>query len=280
MILKLQAADIGSVAAAFNITRHNRGNILCELTIAHAALVNLVQNVDRLVLTVVAATDKASGVCCKAEVHAGKEVLHILHFLGGWSFFTLTEDIEFDTWCATHGVRIGFNRRAMLYDEQVSGFAQSWKQRIRWTQGGIQVSLLYAKDYLRGMLRGGRTGWASFECATLSLFGYGLSILSVVSVALSAAAEHGTSGLLIALLGGVAGLYISMALLGALTVLTEWKRISAATGKKLLSVLTFPLFMMTFIPAAVCSVFCKRGWEPTRHTVAVGIGSFASASKE
>ena len=204
----------------------------------------------------------------------------LLEKCGGWSFFTLTEDIEFDTWCATHGVRIGFNRRAMLYDEQVSGFAQSWKQRIRWTQGGIQVSLLYAKDYLRGMLRGGRTGWASFECATLSLFGYGLSILSVVSVALSAAAEHGTSGLLIALLGGVAGLYISMALLGALTVLTEWKRISAATGKKLLSVLTFPLFMMTFIPAAVCSVFCKRGWEPTRHTVAVGIGSFASASKE
>ena len=43
---------------------------------------------------------------------------------------------------------------------------------------------------------------------------------------------------------------------------------------------TFPLFMLTFIPAAVCAVFAKRGWEPTRHTVAIGIGSLAAAPRE
>ena len=89
----------------------------------------------------------------------------LLERIDGWSFFTLTEDVEFDNWCAVNGVRIGFCREAMLYDEQASTFAQSWKQRIRWTQGGLQVSLLYAGRQLRGMLRGGRTGWASFEAA-------------------------------------------------------------------------------------------------------------------
>ena len=68
--------------------------------------------------------------------------------------------------------------------------------------------------------------------------------------------------------------------IGALVLLTEWRRIAAPAYKKLLSVLTFPLFMLTFIPAAVCAVFAKRGWEPTRHTVAIGIGSLAAAPRE
>ena len=72
----------------------------------------------------------------------------------------------------------------------------------------------------------------------------------------------------------------SAAVIGALVLLTEWRRIAAPAYKKLLSVLTFPLFMLTFIPAAVCAVFAKRGWEPTRHTVAIGIGSLAAAPRE
>lgn len=204
----------------------------------------------------------------------------LLERIDGWIFFTLTEDVEFDNWCAVNGVRIGFCREAMLYDEQASTFAQSWKQRIRWTQGGLQVSLLYAGRQLRGMLRGGRTGWASFEAATLSLGGYLLSALSGLSVAVTGLAQSGLRGLLAAVGCAVGGLYMGMAVIGALVLLTEWRRIAAPAYKKLLSVLTFPLFMLTFIPAAVCAVFAKRGWEPTRHTVAIGIGSLAAAPRE
>ena len=199
----------------------------------------------------------------------------LLDEMGGWNFFTLTEDIEFDNWCAASGVRIGFCREAMLYDEQAATFAQSWKQRIRWTQGGIQVSLLYASRLARGILRGGRTAWASFEAATLSVFGYLLSGLSALSVFVTALAEGGVHGLLAALAVAFAGGYFGLAAMGALTLATEWRKIAAPARKKLLSALTFPLFMMTFIPAGLCAIFCKRGWEPTRHTVAVGIGSLA-----
>ena len=204
----------------------------------------------------------------------------LLEKCGGWNFFTLTEDIEFDTWCATHGVRIGFCREAMLYDEQAATFRQSWKQRIRWTQGGIQVSLRYGGVLLRGILRGGRTGWASFETATLSMWGYLLSGAAAISAMLTAAAESGPRGFWTALALGAAGIYASMAALGALVLATEWKKIAAPTGKKLLSVLTFPVFMMTFIPAGICAVFCKRGWEPTRHTVAIGLGALAVPRRE
>ena len=144
----------------------------------------------------------------------------------------------------------------------------------------MQVSLLYAGRQLRGMLRGGRTGWASFEAATLSLGGYLLSALSGLSVAVTGLAQSGLRGLLAAVGCAVGGLYMGMAVIGALVLLTEWRRIAAPAYKKLLSVLSFPLFMLTFIPAAVCAVFAKRGWEPTRHTVAIGIGSLAAAPRE
>ena len=63
----------------------------------------------------------------------------------------------------------------MLDDEQASTFAQSWKQRIRWTQGGLQVAARRRTAAARDASGGGRTGWASFEAATLSLGGYLLS---------------------------------------------------------------------------------------------------------
>ena len=110
--------------------------------------------------------------------------------------------------------------------------------------------------------------------------GYLLSALSGLSVAVTGLAQSGLRGLLAAVGCAVGGLYMGMAVIGALVLLTEWRRIAAPAYKKLLSVLTFPLFMLTFIPAAVCAVFAKRGWEPTRHTVAIGIGSLAAAPRE
>ena len=56
----------------------------------------------------------------------------LLDRMGGWNFFTLTEDIEFSTWCATRGIRIGYCRDAELFDEQPENFLQSWRQRTRW----------------------------------------------------------------------------------------------------------------------------------------------------
>ena len=53
--------------------------------------------------------------------------------------------------------------------------------------------------------------------------------------------------------------------LGLLTLLTEWKRIYARTGRKIASAFTFPLFMMTYLPIAVTALFKKVKWDPIRH---------------
>ena len=196
----------------------------------------------------------------------------LLERLGGWNFFTLTEDIEFDTWCAVHGVRIGFCREAMLYDEQPTSFRQSWRQRTRWIQGGVQVSLRYGLTLLRGMFRGGGTAYACFETATLSLWGYGMSALASALAITCAFLSQRWPGVLLWLCASVAGMYLAMLPVGLLTILTE-RRYIRCSGKKLaVAAALFPIFMMSYIPIALSALFRPFRWQPIEHTVAVAIG--------
>ncbi len=193
----------------------------------------------------------------------------LLGRMGGWNFFTLTEDIEFSTWCATHGVTIGYCHDAVLYDEQPSDFRQSWRQRTRWTQGGIQIARSYSGTMFRGLFQGGWPSYASFETLTLSMWGCGLSAFCGILTMLTALAGDAWTGVLETILLGIFGGYLSTMAMGALTVYSEWDRILATPKQKIGAIFAFPLFMLTFVPIAMTAVFRKFRWEPTRHTVAV-----------
>ena len=56
----------------------------------------------------------------------------------GWDTKTLTEDIEFSLKRIIQGKRLGWAVDAIVYDEQPTGFKQSWSQRSRWTVGHMQ----------------------------------------------------------------------------------------------------------------------------------------------
>lgn len=64
----------------------------------------------------------ALGSCCAVSGTGFGFTRELLTKMGGWNYFTLTEDIEFGTWCATHGIRIGYCHDAVLYDEQPTDF--------------------------------------------------------------------------------------------------------------------------------------------------------------
>jgi len=211
------------------------------------------------------------GNCCTVSGTGFGFTRQLLDRIGGWNFFTLTEDIEFRTWCATHGVRIGYSHDAVLFDEQPVTLSLSARQRTRWVQGGIQVSLRYCLDYLKGILRGGRTAWASFESATQSVWGYGLSAACFLLRMLVILLASRWMGLLEALLLTAAAGYASIFIVAALTVTAERRRIRATRKELLLSLVTYPFYVFSYIPIAVASVFCKREWKPIAHTVAVPI---------
>ena len=61
----------------------------------------------------------------------------------GWKTVTLTEDIEFSLQRILKGKRLGWSTEAKVYDEQPTGFKQSWSQRSRWTVGHMQCMKEY-----------------------------------------------------------------------------------------------------------------------------------------
>ncbi|MBE6957842.1 MAG: glycosyltransferase [Ruminococcaceae bacterium] len=193
----------------------------------------------------------------------------LLERLGGWHFFTLTEDLEFNNYCASNGIKIGYCNDAILYDEQPLTFGQSWKQRTRWVKGGLQVSFKYVGSVLRGMGHRGWRGYTCFELFSISFwalcFGTAASLFSFFVTACSFPSVP-----VFVLLWLCLGLcYFGICLLGAYTVAHEWKRIRATTKEKLVSIFTFPLFLATYVPITLCAFVTKCKWDPIAHTVAI-----------
>lgn len=194
----------------------------------------------------------------------------VLEKADGWKFFTLTEDLEFSAWCAINGIKIGYCHDAVLYDEQPLTFPQSWRQRTRWAQGGIQLSF----RYIGGLLKRFFTGrpWqrhTCFETISLSLWGFAFGCLSGLMTAVTMGLYFGLSTfLLITLLCLPLG-YFGTMFLGVVTLMMEWKRIRATTKEKIKSAFTFPFFMMTWLPITLLAPFQKFQWAPIYHTVAV-----------
>ena len=200
----------------------------------------------------------------------------LLDRCGGWRFHTLTEDVEFDTWCAVNGVRIGFCRDAVLYDEQPASFRVSWRQRTRWVQGGIQVAMRYTGTLLRSLFHGGMRSWASYETISIGFWGCLFSGLIMAFTLLTAGMENAWVGVLLAIWSAFRGAYLGMFAMGLLTTVTQWKQIAAPARKKVLYIFTFPFFMMSYAPIGVCALFHKFEWSPIAHTVAVPVSAVAS----
>lgn len=193
----------------------------------------------------------------------------LLERLGGWHFFTLTEDLEFNNYCASNGIKIGYCHNAILYDEQPLTFGQSWKQRTRWVRGGMQVSFKYVGSVLRGL---GRKGWRTYTCfelLTISFwalcFGTAVSAFTLMVTVLSLP----SISIFLVLGAALLACYLGLSFLGLLTVLMEWKRIRATTAEKIKSIFTLPLFLFTYVPITINAVFKKCEWEPIAHTVAI-----------
>ncbi len=80
-------------------------------------------------------------------------------------------------------------------------------------------------------------------------------------------------------LSAVVNSYSLLFLFGALTMLTERRRILCSARKKVRYCFTFPLFIFTFIIAMLIALFAPVEWKPIRHTVAVSLGELDSRKK-
>ena len=196
----------------------------------------------------------------------------ILARCGGWNFFLLTEDIEFSIDNVVRGEKIGYCDTAVLYDEQPTSFRQSWRQRLRWSRGYLQVFSRYGGRLMRGIFRG------SFSCYDMTMNIMPAAVLTGASlvVNLGAAVVNCVSGgdwsvLALCLLQTFLSLYLTVFVLGVITTVTEWDNIYCSAVKKVWYAITFPVFMFTYIPIVIVSLFHNPAWQPIRHSRSVNL---------
>ncbi len=198
----------------------------------------------------------------------------IIREVGGWKFFLLTEDIEFTVYNVVKGRKIGYSD-AELYDEQPTTFAQSWRQRMRWTKGYIQVWGKFGGALLKNIFS--RKFTSCYDMTMTILPAMILSVLGVTAtvvgsiVALCMQQYWQILWIWKSFLSMLLSSYLLLAFIASVTVITEWKKIRTTKFKKIFYVFTFPLFMLTYIPITFCAFFKKVEWKPIVHNKATTI---------
>lgn len=200
----------------------------------------------------------------------------ILEEAGGWKFFLLTEDIQFSIWNVVQGRRIAYCPNARFYDEQPTSFRQSFRQRMRWAKGNIQVFIKYIGKLVAGIFH--RPGaFACYDMTMTILPAMGMGILGVLWIAFTLIVGfiygRPITTLLLSLMEILAKGYLGMFLLGLITTISEWKMLQTSAARKILYAFTFPLFMATWIPIGIIALFRRVEWKPIVHTKAVAIHS-------
>ncbi|MCI9628607.1 MAG: glycosyltransferase family 2 protein [Eggerthellaceae bacterium] len=210
----------------------------------------------------------------------------ILENAGGWKWHLLTEDIEFSASSITDGIRIAYCPTAVLYDEQPTTFRDSWNQRFRWAKGFYQVFWHYAGGLFKGIFKNERGyRFACYDMLMTISPGMLLSIISIIFNAIIVVLGFmGVMSTGIAIASSLSSIFFClfnyfmfMFVFGVLTTFVEWDSIRAKTSRKILYMLTFPLFMLTYIPIALVALVKKATWKPIKHTISVDVSDFSEA---
>lgn len=207
----------------------------------------------------------------------------IIRGMHGWNFHTLTEDIQFSTFCCSHGIQIGY-APAEFFDEQPVTFKASWTQRMRWTKGFYQVFFSYNKNLLHGIAKG---RFSSYDMLMTVAPGMILTLLSAFvngTYLILGSLSHGfiaTRGELLMCVGSLimtfGSMYVVFFLLAIITTVSERKHIHCKKKWRIFTNLfTFPIFMMSYIPITVVALFKKVEWVPTKHDIAVNFDDVMS----
>jgi len=181
---------------------------------------------------------------------------------GGWPYHTLVEDIEFTVNQAIKGNKIAYCEKAAFYDEQPTTFSQSWHQRLRWSKGFYQVFGKYGWDLWVSMFKN-RSFYAFDIFLKILPVGFISGLLLLLN--LLAVVFFGTEAMQL-LVSGLLRTYLFFSLSGLLTLRTEWEKIYATPVEKVQSLLTFPLFVLTFLPISLVAAFKTVEWKEIVHS--------------
>lgn len=185
----------------------------------------------------------------------------------GWKFHLLTEDVEFTMDCILSGDHIGYCSAAVFYDEQPASFKQSWNQRVRWSKGFLQVFRYYGLSMIRWSIRERDLSAMDLTLIicpfmVISLIRFALSILYAALGYVSWESQLANfSTYWVSLVGTVVGFTV----LAVFVCILERKKINATNRELVAYCLSFPWFMLSYVPISFVAIFSKSQWKPITH---------------
>ena len=177
--------------------------------------------------------------------------------LGGWNTKSMCEDSEFGAICASIGVRVAWVYETLSYDEQVTGFWTSMRQRLRWCSGMIEAAHYRLPSLLK---RDVPKRGVALDFAMTFILAHTQPIAAVLMVLalpwypgwmfLTMVCSTGLSAI------GIMLFSMLMCKLGGYPI-----------GKMKLAILLSPIFMASWAPLQILALVkpVKR-WSPIAHT--------------
>ena len=190
-----------------------------------------------------------------------------------WEAFSLIEDVEFTILQLIKERQVIFVRQAKFYDEQPISGEVSFKQRLRWIKGGIQIFFLHAGKLLKSLMK--RFRFAKIDLLIwITPFPSVMVILSLVNLVFTQIAwmNDSTSLTMMSWMPTYEwfGQYLGITfLIGAMTVLASWKEVDAKVSQKLWAMLTFPFYSLSFLPLFIIAplTMLNLKWYKTPHSI-------------
>ena len=197
----------------------------------------------------------------------------------GWDTETLTEDIEFSLKRIIKGKKLGWATDAIVYDEQPTGFRQSWSQRSRWTVGHLQCIQKYTKELaiatkenkkmmnLDGLL---------YIVGSMPMFIITI-VLLLTNFIMYNAASITTVELIKNLMLYLVPTFILPILVGIFAMWLDGRKIKPMAK----GLLCYPLFLLTWIFINFKCLFIRNtSWEKINHVRSIKISDVSNAKNQ
>ncbi len=197
----------------------------------------------------------------------------------GWKTVTLTEDIEFSLQRILKGKRLGWATDAIVYDEQPTGFKQSWSQRSRWTVGHMQC----IKEYTGKLAEAAKENktMVNFDGLLYIVGSIPMFILTIILLLSNFVLYAGDGMTQIELISNILKYLIPTFVLPSLTAAFVMFLDGKPIKPMIKGFFTYPLFMGSWILINIKCLF-KRDtkWEKINHVRSIKIDEVDENVKE
>ncbi|MGA0876119.1 MAG: glycosyltransferase family 2 protein [Bacilli bacterium] len=190
-----------------------------------------------------------------------------------WEAFSLIEDVEFTILQLMKERKVIFVREAKFYDEQPITSDVSFKQRLRWIKGSIQIFFLHAGKLLKSLMKKFRFSkidlllWITPFPSVIVI----LSLINLVIQQIGFIQDNPAMTLLTfapTFMWFLNYLTVSF-VIGTLTIIASWKEVKASPIHKIKAIMTFPFYTLSFLPLFIVAPFTMFNlkWYKTPHSV-------------